>query len=106
MFCACTPAGGVDRTSNAGSGNSAGAGGSLNQPAQCDEATATVLGTMSSNVTVASNVCLKMTLPADQTWIKKLTLQPDSGTYPLPFTWSNCGTNSSGAFTATTPTPY
>jgi hypothetical protein len=41
-----------------------------------------------------------MTLPVDQTWIKKLTMQPDSGMYPLPFTWSNCGTNSSGAFTA------
>lgn len=83
-----------------GSGGSAGSGGSLNQPAMCDEATATVLGSMNANVTVASNVCLKMTVPADQTWIKKITMQPEGGTYPLPFTWSNCGTNSSGAFTA------
>jgi hypothetical protein len=91
---------------SAGSGGSSGGtasggqAGSLNQPAMCDEATATVLGSMSTNVTVASNVCLKMPLPADQTWIKKVTMQPEGGMYPLPFTWSNCGTNSSGAFTA------
>jgi hypothetical protein len=85
---------------NAGVSTLGGAAGGPNQPPQCDEATAIVLGTMNSNITVASNVCLKMTLPADQTWIKKITLQPDSGMYPMPFTWSNCGTNSSGAFTA------
>lgn len=92
----------------AGSGGSAGAtgtgtagaAGTLNQPTKCDEATATVLGTMNSNITVASNACLKMTLPTEQTWIKKLTLQPDSGMYPLPFSWSNCGTNSTGVLTA------
>jgi hypothetical protein len=27
-------------------------------------------------------------------------MQPDSGTYPVPFSWSNCGATSSGAFTA------
>ncbi len=88
---------GIGGSASAGAGGQAG---SLNQPAMCDEASATVLGTMSSNVTVASNVCLKMSLPADQTWIKKITMQPEGGTYPLPFTWSNCGTNSSGAFSA------
>ena len=97
---------------NNAAGNSAGAGGANNvgsggasaggpnQPTQCDEATAVALDTMSTNVKVAGNACLKMTLPAEQTWIKKVTLQPDSGTYPLAFTWSNCGTNSNGVLTA------
>ena len=81
------------------SGGGASAGGP-NQPSQCDEANATVLEGMSSQIKVAANACLKMTLPADQTWIKKITLQPDGGTYPLAFTWSNCGTNSNGVLTA------
>lgn len=85
-------------TSHAGSGGVSAGG--PNQPTQCDETNATVLEGMSSNVKVAGNACLKMTLPAEQTWIKKVTLQPDGGTYPLPFTWSNCGTNSNGVLTA------
>jgi hypothetical protein len=87
-------------SAGSGGGSAGGGGGSLNQPAMCDEATATVLGSMNANISVASNVCLKMTVAADQTWVKKITLQPEGGMYPLPFTWSNCGTNSSGAFTA------
>lgn len=85
---------------SAGATGNGGQGGGPNGPVMCEEATATVLGSMSSNVTVASNACLKMSLPADQAWIKKVTLQPEAGMYPLSFSWSNCGTNSSGAFTA------
>ncbi len=94
------PTGGTSAGSGGNASGGGGSAGSLNQPAMCDEATATVLGSMSTNITVASNVCLKMSVPADQTWIKKITMQPEGGQYPLPFTWSNCGTNSSGAFTA------
>jgi hypothetical protein len=91
---------GSSGATSGGSAGSAGQAGAPNQPTQCDEATATLLGSMSSNVSVASNVCLKMVLPADQSWIKKITLQPEGGVYPLPFSWSNCGTNSNAAFTA------
>lgn len=94
----------TDHGGDGSAGESDGAAGSGGEPGAepplCDEATATVLGSMSTNSTVLSNVCLKIAIPADQTWITKITLQPELGQYPLPFTWTNCGATGSGAFTA------
>ena len=90
-------------SANGGTANGGSAtGGSVNQGggASCDQGAATPLAAMSSNTPVKSDACLAIQIPADQTWIKKVTLQPEGATYPLPFTWSNCGTNSNASFTA------
>jgi hypothetical protein len=56
---------------------------------------------MSSVVTVNSDACLKIEFNADQqTWVKQVTLQPSAGTYPFPFDWSNCASESTGSFVA------
>jgi hypothetical protein len=94
--------GGNGGNGGAAGGNGGASGGSVNQGGgtACDQAAATPLAAMSSNIAVKSDACLSIQIPADQTWIKKVTLQPEGANYPLSFTWSNCGTNSNAAFTA------
>ncbi|MBN1608099.1 MAG: transglutaminase domain-containing protein [Polyangiaceae bacterium] len=67
----------------------------------CDDASAEDMGTPGTAVTVANNDCLKITQYPDWWGIHRMQLQSgSSGTYPIPFSWSNCGSTGGGELSA------
>jgi cysteine-rich repeat protein len=69
----------------------------------CSEATATDLGSPGTQRTVPSNACLRVLDGYPGWWgTRNLGLQPISGSFPVPFTWSNAcqGSGGSASFNA------
>lgn len=83
---------------SAGTTGSAGAGvaGSASG-VTCDAAHATITFTQQSNKTIKANDCVRLVV--DKTWATiGVKLQPLPGTtYPVPFTFFNCGGNGTGS---------
>jgi hypothetical protein len=62
----------------------------------CNEASAVDMGVPGTTVHVANNGCLKVTQYPSWWGVRQMQVQNmDPGTYPVPFTWSNCGTSGS-----------
>ncbi len=58
----------------------------------CDEATAVDMGAPGTTVAIANDGCLKITQYPDWWGVRQMQLQNMTpGTYPVPFSWSNCG---------------
>jgi len=73
----------------------------LNQ-SNCTAANAVDLGAPGTQVTVPNNGCVKVQNGYPAWWgTRNMQLQNPSGSYPVPFTWSNscAGSSGSGSFT-------
>ena len=92
-----TSAGGASAgTGSAGAGEAGGGGGVI-----CDAAHATVTFNQQDNKTVQANDCVHLVVnPGWATVQIKLQAQPGTATYPVPFTFFNCGGNGTGSLTA------
>lgn len=67
----------------------------------CNPAAAIDMGVPGTTVTVDNNACLKVTQYPNWWGVRQMQLQNmNPGTYPVPFTWSNCGATT-GADTIT-----